>query len=136
MVMSNNKNEVYKRRTQSEREKLFSRLSRDIGHSVINTPPPKNKDSIKKVRRDSGLSGDDAAAICGVSRKTWTMWENHKKNIGNEKTPETYPSDWQWGWFLLAVNKHPELRLIEQSEEALAEKKFGMKKGGNYNEVR
>lgn len=129
------KNEVYKRRTQAERKLLFARLARDIEHSVINITPPKNKDKIKKVRRDSGLSGDDAASICGVSRKTWTMWENHKKNIGDEKTPETYPSDWQWGWFLLAVNKHPELRLVEQTKEALMGKKFGMKQGGISNGI-
>ena len=129
------KNEVYKRRTQAERKQLFARLARDIEHSVINITPPKNKDKIKKVRRDSGLSGDDAASICGVSRKTWTMWENHKKNIGDEKTPETYPSDWQWGWFLLAVNKHPDLRLVEQTKEALSERKFGMKKGGMSNGI-
>lgn len=129
------KNKVYKRRTQAERKLLFARLARDIEHSVINITPPKNKDKIKKVRRDSGLSGDDAASICGVSRKTWTMWENHKKNIGDEKTPETYPSDWQWGWFLLAVNKHPDLRLVEQTKEALSERKFGMKKGGMSNGI-
>ena len=129
------KNKVYKRRTQAERKLLFARLARDIEHSVINITPPKNKDKIKKVRRDSGLSGDDAASICGVSRKTWTMWENHKKNIGDEKTPETYPSDWQWGWFLLAVNKHPDLRLVEQTKEARSERKFGMKKGGMSNGI-
>ncbi|MBO6225864.1 MAG: helix-turn-helix transcriptional regulator [Psychrobacter sp.] len=134
--MSNTKkNEVYKRKTEEERQQLFLRLARDIGHPVINITPPKNKEQIKNARKDSGLSGSEAAAVCGVSRKTWTMWENHKKDTGSKKTPETYPSDWQWGWFLLAVNKHPELRLIEQSDEALNANKFGMKEGSNLNAI-
>lgn len=106
------KNEIYKRNDQAVREKIFERLARDIRHSVINITPPKNKDEIKSIRKDHGLSGADAAVICGVSRKTWTMWENHKKN-SQDNSKESYPSDWQWGWFLLAINKHPELRLVK-----------------------
>lgn len=110
------KNEIYKRNDQAVREQMFERLARDIRHSVINITPPRNKDEIKKIRKDHGLSGADAAVICGVSRKTWTMWENYKKdNKGESK--ETYPSDWQWGWFLLAINKHPELRLVENNTQ-------------------
>lgn len=116
-MSSTKSGETYKRKTQKEREALFLGLSRDIDHSVINLKAPRNKDDIKKIRKDSGLLGDDAAAICGVTRRTWTMWENYKNENVKDQTPESYPNDWQWGWFMLAINRHPKLRLIEKAKE-------------------
>ena len=107
---------VYKRRTESERKMLFAKLAQDIGHDVINVTPPQDKSEIKAVRKAHGLNGKQAAAICGVTRRTWTLWENYQKVTDDQPSDdqakaEAYPSDWQWGWFLLAINQHPTLRL-------------------------
>lgn len=104
---------IYKRKTNKEREQLFNALAMKLGHKVVNVKPPKDKNKIKEARKSSHLSGSEAAIICGVSRRSWTMWENHK-DLNDKKTKETYPSDWQWGWFLLATNQHPTLQLIRK----------------------
>lgn len=111
-------NDVYKRKTESERQAMFAKLAHDIGHVVINITPPTDKSKIKEIRKAHGLNGKDAADICGVSRRTWTLWENYRKE--GDDLIEAYPNDWQWGWFLLAINKHPNLRLVEQDKTATA----------------
>ena len=115
---------IYKRKTESERKAIFEQIEKILNHSVVNLKAPKNKNEIKNIRKDSGLSCGAAGAICGVTRRTWTMWENYKKNSPKDEKPETYPSDWQWGWFLLAVDKHPKLRLVENSPSDGDYKKF------------
>lgn len=107
---------TYTRKTIKERQKLFSDLSRRLGHDIINIAPPKDKDKIKEARKISRLSGAEAATVCGVSRRSWTMWENAQnlKNHEGKKVKESYPSDWQWGWFLLATNQHPTLQLVRK----------------------
>ncbi len=111
--MTNKNSDTYRRKTQKERQHLFDALAHQMGHAVINIMPPKNKNKIKDIRKDSRLSGAEAAVICGVSRRSWTMWENHNKA---DPTKDTYPSDWQWGWFLLAINQHPNLQLVAKDQ--------------------
>lgn len=104
-------------RFKKDQEYVFSQLERQLGHKVVNIYPPTNKDEIKKLRKEASLSCENAAVICGVTRKTWTVWENyslgfdHDTGMSETGKTEPYPSDWQWGWFLLAINRHPHLRL-------------------------
>lgn len=111
------KNKPYKRKTKKERECMFSELGKKLGHAVINIEPPKDKEQIKLARQSSRLSGSQAAVVCGVSRRSWTAWENKQtKEQNGKKIKEAYPSDWQWGWFLLATNQHPTLQLVKKAE--------------------
>ena len=55
-------NDVYKRKTESERQAMFAKLAHDIGHVVINITPPTDKSKIKEK------------SIHAMGGSGWSFW--------------------------------------------------------------
>lgn len=69
------------------------------------------KGLLKHLRLNSGLSAREAASIVGVTMVTWQRWEG--QTIRDTKIPYA-----AWALFLLAIGKHPNLRLVTLKRES------------------